>query len=140
VEAADLVGAWRLIAYERDVDGQLVTDPSRAREGRILYLPGGQMAVVTARAGRPRLSGDDIGTSPVEERAATVEDSNAYTGTYEVQGNQVIHHVEVSLFPNWANTDQRRDATLEGNRLTLSSSRTTNDGRKRTARLIWERV
>ena len=140
MDASDLVGTWRLIAYERDVDGTLVTTPDRAREGRIMYMPDGHMAVVTTRANRPRLSGDDLGTSPVEERAAAVEDSNSYCGTYEVQGDEVVHHVEISLFPNWANSDQRRQATLVGNRLTLSSSRVTNDGKTRTARLIWERL
>ncbi len=47
----------------------------------------------------------------------------AYAGRYSFRGDRVIHHVELSLFPNWVGTDQQRWVELAGDRLTLSASR-----------------
>ena len=45
----------------------------------------------------------------------------AYFGTYTVdeKAGVVVHHVEGASFPNWIGTDQRREFTLSGRRLTL---------------------
>jgi hypothetical protein len=141
MDAASVVGAWRLVSLEREVDGKpLESVSSVAREGRIFYTPDGYMSVLITRASRPSLSGDDLSSSPQAEQLAALPDSTAYCGTYEVRGDEVIHHVQVSLFPNWAGSDQRRVATLTGNRLVLSSTRTSVSGSQRTSRLTWERI
>jgi lipocalin-like protein len=46
----------------------------------------------------------------------------AYAGRYRFHGDRVIHHVELSLFPNWVGSDQQRWLQLAGDRLTLSAS------------------
>lgn len=43
----------------------------------------------------------------------------AYAGTYEIDGNSVVHYVDISLFPNWIGGEQRRIARLDGDRLAL---------------------
>jgi hypothetical protein len=35
----------------------------------------------------------------------------AYAGRYSFLGDHVIHHVELSLFPNWVGSDQERFTT-----------------------------
>jgi hypothetical protein len=45
----------------------------------------------------------------------------AYAGRYSFSGDRVIHHVELSLFPNWVGTDQQRSVELSGDRLILSA-------------------
>ena len=37
-------------------------------------------------------------------------------------GWKVIHHVELSLFPNWCGTDQERFIELDGERLTITTA------------------
>ncbi len=56
-----------------------------------------------------------------EEKVHAVDTYVSYCGRYEFQGDVVIHHVELSLFPNWVGVDQERLAELRGNRLTLST-------------------
>jgi Lipocalin-like domain len=43
----------------------------------------------------------------------------AYCGRYEVEGDVVVHHIEMSLFPNWVGGDQRRQSELSGDKLVL---------------------
>jgi hypothetical protein len=35
-----------------------------------------------------------------------VEGFVAYAGRYSFHGDRVIHHVELSLFPNWVDSDR----------------------------------
>jgi hypothetical protein len=43
----------------------------------------------------------------------------AYAGGYSFDGDRVVHHVELSLFPDWVGSDQERSVKLAGARLTL---------------------
>lgn len=52
----------------------------------------------------------------------------------------MVHHGEMSLFPNWIGADQERLVDLRGNRLTLSTRALLLRGIQQTAHLIWERV
>ena len=51
----------------------------------------------------------------------------------------MIHHVELSLFPNWVGTDQQRSVELSGDRLILSQPLLLA-GTQQVPRLVWERV
>jgi hypothetical protein len=64
----------------------------------------------------------------------------AYTGRYSFDGDRVVHHVELSLFPNWVGSDQERSVELAGDRLTLSASPLLLAGQQQVPRLVWERV
>jgi hypothetical protein len=64
----------------------------------------------------------------------------AYAGRYSFHGDRVIHHVELSLFPNWVGTDQQRSVELSGDRLILSASPLLLAGTQQVPRLVWERV
>ena len=64
----------------------------------------------------------------------------AYAGRYSFLGDRVIHHVELSLFPNWVGSDQERWVELVRDRLTLSASPVLLADNQQVARLVWERV
>jgi len=59
---------------------------------------------------------------------------------YEVDDDRVVHHIEVSLFPNWVEVKQERMFELNGDRLTLSTPLMLVGGRQLSTHLIWERV
>jgi hypothetical protein len=52
----------------------------------------------------------------------------------------VEHHVELSLFPNWAGGNQERSVEPTGDRLTLSARPLLLAGKQQVPRLVWERV
>jgi hypothetical protein len=100
VQGSDaLVGAWRLVSWE-----------NRAADGEVTYP-----------MGTDALAGDLLGGT-TEEQARAVQGFVAYAGRYGFLGDRVIHHVELSLFPNWVGSNQERWVELAGRRLTLSAS------------------
>lgn len=111
-------------------------------EGLVVYSGDGTMIVLMARADRPRIASDDLTGGTEAERAHAFASFIAYGGRFEVDGNQVTHHVEMSQFPNWVGSAQRRRWELDdaGRMLTLTSPPVTLGGATRIQRLTWERV
>jgi hypothetical protein len=66
-----------------------------------------------------------------------VEGFVGYAGRYSFHGDRVVHHVELSLFPNWVGSNQERSSSLPGDRLTLSASPLLLAGKQQIPRPIW---
>jgi hypothetical protein len=138
-EAQGLVGAWRLLSVEtRDEKGELVRRGERT--GYLLYSPGGYMSVSFMKEGRPVFKSGDIRGGSVEEKIAAINGYVSYAGRYTVQDDTVVHHIEVSLFPNWVGVSQERMFTFEGSRLTLSTQLMLVGGKQLSTHLVWERT
>jgi len=77
-----------------------------------------------------------------EEIKTGFEGYMSYCGSYEVneQEHFVIHHLQLSWFPNLVETDQKRYFEFTGNRLTLKTPSLTLLGAAQVHRLIWERL
>jgi hypothetical protein len=139
----DLVGSWRLrqwVAFSEDGSESLPLGD--APKGLLVYSPDGTMIVLMARADRPRIISDDVTGGTEIERAEAFASFIAYGGSYSVEGDAVNHHVEMSQFPNWVGTVQRRRWALDSTRavLTITSPPVTLAGATRIQRLTWERV
>jgi glucoamylase len=63
----------------------------------------------------------------------------AYFGTFDVQGDHVIHRVESSLFPDWSGQQQVRPYTLAGDTLTLHTPPMHLAAGDVTNSLVWKR-
>ena len=142
VQAPDaLVGAWRLVSWEnRAADGQVTYPMGSDALGCLLYTADGHFSVTISRRGRAGFAAGDLLSASAEEQARAVEGFVAYAGRYSFHGDRVIHHVELSLFPNWVGSDQERWIELAEDRLTLSASPLLLAGRQQIPRLVWERV
>ena len=136
-----LVGAWRLLSWEnRAADGQITYPMGADALGYLLYTADGRFSVTISRRGRAGFAAGDLLSGTTEEQARAVEGFVAYAGRYSFHGDRVIHHVELSLFPNWVGSDQERWVELAEDRLTLSASPLLLAGRRQIPRLVWERV
>jgi hypothetical protein len=132
-------GAWRLVSIEtRQEDGELFRRGERT--GYLLYTDDGYVSVAFMKEGRPKFASGDIRGGTVEEKVAAVEGYVSYCGRYEVGEDTVIHHIEVSLFPNWVGVRQERAYEFDGDRLTLSTPLMLVGGRQLSTHVIWERV
>jgi hypothetical protein len=142
VDAHDaLVGAWRLVSWEnRAADGQVTYPMGADALGYVLYTGDGRFSVTISRAGRAGFAAGDLLGGTIEEQARALEGFVAYAGRYSFHGDRVIHHVELSLFPNWVGSDQERWVELAGGRLTLSARPLLLAGKQQVPRLVWERV
>jgi hypothetical protein len=136
-----LVGGWRLLSWEnRATDGQVTYPMGIDALGALLYTADGRFSVTISRRGREGFAAGDLLSGTSEEKARAVEGFVAYAGRYSFHGDRVIHHVELSLFPNWVGSDQERWVELAGNRLILSASPLLLAGKLQVPRLVWERV
>jgi Lipocalin-like domain len=136
-----LVGAWRLVSWENQAaDGQLTYPMGTDPIGYVLYTADGRFSVTISRAGRAGFAAGDLLDGTAGEKAWAMESFVAYAGRYSFHGDRVIHHVELSLFPNWVGSDQQRWVELAGDRLTLTASPLLLAGKQQVPRLVWERV
>lgn len=135
MKAEDIIGTWRAAGHEIVAADGSVSHPfgPGPHHGQLIYHPNGSVSVLVIRTDPTRLAAG----SPATDRAAALDRCVCYVGRWEIEGNRVVHNIEVSLNPAWVGTAQQREATLEGNRLVLSPPADATGAR---ARITWERV
>ena len=115
-----VVGAWSLVSFDTD-EGKGASKPRFGLNpvGYLLYTADGHMAAVLAGTHRPELQSPS-GASPSEAaRTEALTNFLAYAGRYEIRGDRVFHHVEVSVFTNLMGTTLERRYAIEGDTLTI---------------------
>lgn len=137
-----LIGTWRLVSWENQSvdDGQVSYPLGKGAVGYIMYNPDGYMFVAIMDPNRPKFVAGDLLSGSQQEKAQAAGTYVSYCGRYEFLGDTVVHHVELSLFPNWAGVEQERLVEVTGNRLTLSTRPMLLGGIQQSAHLIWERA
>jgi hypothetical protein len=141
----NLIGTWRLIDWTVTMRNGRVTHPfgGKAR-GLITYTDEGRMVATLMKADRESMGTRTFNEATALERASAAAGYLSYAGTYEIVGDEVHHHVEVSLFPDWVGGTQVRhiewnhndDGTTD---LVLSDLGVGSD-RPTVMRLRWHRV
>lgn len=141
--ASQLVGTWQLVSYSTVAsDGEATFPMGRNPCGRITYEASGRMAVQLGDPGRATFAASDPRATTDAEVRAAFDSYIAYYGSYTVHPNQgiVVHHLEMSLIPNWTGSDQVRYFDLQGGRLTLKTPPMSYGGVERVATLVWEKL
>ena len=139
IEKAKLLGRWRIVEWvQRYDDGRRIYPLGRDPHGFIQY-DAERMFCFLSAGERPKLSGSQWAV-PESERAAAYSSCLSYSGRWEIQGEDILHHVDLSLNPNWVGTVQRRGARfLDERRIALTARLEADTPEARTAELIWER-
>jgi len=135
----DLTGRWLILDWVQHYDDGRVVRPLGERlVGFIQYGADGTMSCVIADADRKRLSAGQW-NSPAQERADAYSRYLSYSGRYRIEGDTVVHEVEISLFPNWEGGRQVRRFRLSGDDLDLTARLEEGTSEARTAALRWRR-
>ena len=135
------VGTWRLISNETKNDSGEVSHPfGKDATGYVIYNEDGYVALTIMGPNRSRFASADIRAGSLEEKLAGFDTYLSYCGTYEVKGDRVVHHIELSLFPNWRGADQERFFQFSGDQLVLRTPPMPVGGVERTVQLIWQRA
>ena len=76
-----------------------------------------------------------------EEKIALFDTMFAYSGTYAVEVDRVVHHVDLSWNEAWSGTDQVRFCRVDDQTLTYTSTPAKNpfDGREVVHEVTYER-
>ena len=119
----DLYGVWELRAWEVEKNGTFQPRGTNAK-GLLIYLPTGHMSVtITSEA------------PGIDMPPAAAPPMIFYAGTFELRGDEIVHHAQYSFDPkNFTNV--RRRVKLEGDVLELR----TPAEERREVRLEWHRV
>jgi hypothetical protein len=128
-----LLGTWRLVSVQSEVDGTVVKSIGDNPLGYLVYTPDGHVFVQMAARERRELFG------PSEHGPVLLETTQTdaqlgyrgYSGTFEVRDGQVIHHIEFHVVLRNYGHVEARSVLLEGDRLILGF---------RNQQLQWQRV
>lgn len=126
--------------HGRNADGTLRPALGENAQGLLVYTAVGYMIAVLSQASRPSFRSRDFRGGTPEEAFAAVNSYISYSGRYEIDGDTVTHHVEMSLFPNWVGQDQVRNLRFSDGNLILSTPSFLLSGGEWTFELVWERV
>jgi len=138
---ARLVGTYRLVSMEHfTADGEVGRPFGEEPRGFMIYAPEGVMSAILMRRDRPNFPAGDILGGSDAERVAAFASASAYAGHYEVIDDQIIHHLEVTTYPNWTDTDQPRHFDLTDTHLTLYPPDMLMEGKIRHGRVHFERL
>jgi hypothetical protein len=142
----NLIGTWRLVEWTFTVDDSRPTRPWGGNPaGLLTYTADGRMSASLMSLGRPAAPTRTLSAAPVDIRAAAAAGYLSYAGSYSMDGDDVLHHIELSLMPNWVGKTERRHIewmpTAGGHDLVLSTPPTRTDGgRTAVNRLRWTPV
>ena len=136
------VGTWKLVSVSSStVSGERNDTPfGPSPAGFLTYTRDGRMTAIISYGGRKQLSSSDSRSAPAEEQAEAFRTFVAYAGRYTLNGDKVIHHVEISSIQDWVDTDLIRSIRFEGERIALVAPPTSVGGKIQTFNLIWQRL
>lgn len=135
-----LIGTWKLISMTNEnlITGVKSDDYGPNPLGYLNYSPNGRMMVIIVKKNRKKPAGN-IATP--DEAAMLLNTMTSYSGTYTVDKNKIIHHIDVSWNPSWSGTNQIRFYKLEGRRLILTMPPFIDPVLgKITVHLVWEKI
>lgn len=137
-----LPGAWKLLSWQIfGSEPDSITEPFGSKPvGLLQYTPDGWMSAAICRPDRPLLP---TGIGPKHMAAEPLADSWRsyfhYAGRWRIEGDVVIHSVELSLNPALVNTDQVRQMQFGEGRLTLSGIEMVGQKQRKHV-LHWQRA
>jgi hypothetical protein len=139
-DAPSVVGTWAVVSYTQQASGGAPNKIwGEKPAGYLVYLPDGHMIIVLGAEKRPPAGG---GADAQARQAKLLMDLTAYAGTYTVEGDKIVHHVEVAWLPEWEGSKQPRWFRLEGDRLFVRTQpiRSVVDGKDYVYTLEYRRV
>ena len=124
MDASDFVGTYKGKGHEQvDKNGKVthLRDPDSERPARIVYTKEGLVIVVSTPPDRKRLAAKHINDASDADLLEAARGVVAYAGHYEVKGDKVYRHIDVSFFPNWVGGANVRNFEFKGKLLILTT-------------------
>jgi hypothetical protein len=137
-----LVGTWKLVSTEeklRNGNTRPFPDLGAKAIGYLMYTEDGHMCATLMNPERPNWRSDQE-TPTDNEKISAASGFTSYCGKYEIDeaNHVVVHYPEVSFYPNYIGTVQKRPYRLEGNRMIFSD--VEKSGKVERWTIVWEKV
>ncbi len=138
---SQFLGTWRLVSWQIQGEDDAPHYPlGKKAKGLIVYAPDGYMFAALMAPVRPRFAGDDPLSGSAYEAMNAMRSYHTYSGRYRLEKGQVVHTVEMALFPNMIGSEQVRYYRFDGDRLILTTPPQTRRGVTGVAELVWRKV
>lgn len=117
-----VLGTWRMLSWKREIvaTGEQFDVLGPDPVGFINYGADGRFYAIVVKRDRPRPAGVPAADT---EKLALFDSMLAYAGTYTLDHEKAVHHVDASWNQSWTGTDQVRFYKLHGNRLSISGAK-----------------
>jgi hypothetical protein len=114
---SSIVGTWRVVSFEREIVETKAVSQGFGRNamGLMTLTPDGRASVIIVDAKRKPPARP---TATDAEAVDLFRTMNVFAGTYRVQGDDIIMHIEISSEQTTTGTDYTRSFKLDGDRLT----------------------
>jgi hypothetical protein len=116
--ASALLGSWRMVSWKKEfvATGKAVDALGPDPQGFITYTADGRVSVIVVPRDRPAPA--ELPPSDAE-KVRLFDSLFAYAGTYTLDDDKVVHHLDTTWNQAWSGTDQVRFYKLAGNRLSI---------------------
>jgi hypothetical protein len=130
-----IVGTWKQVSYftEELATGKRTALLGEHPKGYLIYTPEGRMIMLAVHETRSPAKTDG-------DRIDLHKNMFAYSGRYTIEGNKIIHHVDISSNEIWTG-DLVRYFNLDGDVLTIKTAPSKNviTGKESVSTLVWQR-
>jgi hypothetical protein len=113
-----LLGTWRLVSNQFDVDATVVRPFGDNPQGYLVYTADNYFCVQMATRDERGWPGPEMLELPPVQRFVALG-FQAYCGTFDIHDGQVFHHSEFGVLPSMSGNVQPRSVALDGDRLIL---------------------
>ena len=139
--ARRLHGTWKMQSWKTEdlLTGEISDALGPDPEGYITYTSDGRVMVLVLRVDRKK----PAALVPTDEEKIALYDSMfAYAGTFTLDHEKVVHHIDMSWNHSWTGTSQIRFHTIRDDELTYVSAPAKNpmSGRDCVLTVLFQRV
>jgi Lipocalin-like domain len=136
-----IVGTWRLASFtEQNLENGAISYPfGKEAKALVIYESNGYVATIFTRSDRK----PPLGAQATDREAMDLYRSMiAFAGRYELEGNRLSYHPEISWNEARNGTTQERVIAVDGDRLETNSVPTISPitGARAVFSLVWGRV
>lgn len=140
IDAATVVGTWRMLSWKREFveTGDQIDSLGPEPIGFVTYTPDGRVHAMVVQNDREK----PAATPPSDADKIRLFDSMlAYSGTYELFDDRVVHRPDASWNQIWTGTDQIRYFKFGAGQLQLWGPQATDSysGKQVVHRMTFEK-
>ena len=119
-----LVNDYELLQWSAErKDGSIFYPYGPNAMGSIKYMENGRMSLHLMQTGRIPLESNVVSMPTVDDAIEVFQNYMGYSGDYSIDstGTAVIHHIDISSYPNWIGLHQKRYFSFIGDTLKLQT-------------------
>ena len=117
--AKDLVGAWIAVSNVAEQGGVKSEPYGATPQGMLIFEADGRYGLILSRKDVPKFASNSRTNGTADENKAVVHGTISHFGRYTVSpaDKSIVFHIELSTYPNFNGTEQKRSFELVGDEL-----------------------